>query len=448
MATLHRIVLAIASSLNNGTSSPAPQGGNRALSNEPNALAERQAQTSAKTPPLLNQVGKGIGKFWITAILATAIVPTTSIEQAQAADSPTPVMSPAGPSNYDVITRHLLVPAPAAIPLAAPAAPVIKKGVLAVGTYLVCAVGEWFIGRQMDKLTKDEVDKAAGQSASCGVESILWESNSTAITRIVNRGSFLPSFCPPGTMSVRQGQEDTPASGTWYNGTAMTEAESESQLYHARGTIIRASYELINSRGRKYAAAYVRARKDAFDREKRKVLAYFRRKLRDPSYNYNRLLDKETTEYKVGSYRVTSDFDDPHPRYEKLARPGEDKRAHTYEATVTWKMQPLLANGTWGNKIDMEHTFRKGATDNKGDLRLPAYKDNSFAFDFCESNQKITNIECGDSITRRVMDRDITEIKHVRVPDLDRPSFGIIPMKWELQETKIGTERVVVHDEN
>ena len=474
MNTFHKIVLAIAGSLNDGISSPAPQG-NRALRNKTTALADRQAQASAKTPPLLHRIGKGIGKFWIPILLAIATALTTSIEQAQAATL-TPEQIEArrealervarttrSARTNQVSTNRIIIrgtptarPAsrtpiqPAAVPppLLAPAAPVIKKAVLHVGTYLVCAVGEWFIGRQMDKLTKAEVDKAADQSASCGVESILWESNSTKITRIVNRGSFHPSWYLPGTMSARQGQEDTPASGTWYSGTAMTEAEAESQLYHARGTIIHASYELINSRGRKYAAAYVRARKDAFDSEKRKVLAYFRRTLRDSTYNYNRLLDKETREYKVGSYRVTSDFDDPHPRYEKLARPGEDKRAHSYEATVTWKMQPLLANGTWGNKIDMEHTFRKGATDNKGDLRLPAYKDNSFAFDFCESNQKITDIECGDSITRRVMDRDITEIKHVRVPDLDQPNFGIIPMKWELQETKIGTERVVVHDEN
>ena len=71
MATLHRIVLAIAGSLNNGTSSPAPQGGNRALRNKTTALADRQAQASAKTPPLLNRIGKGIGKFWISLLIAT-----------------------------------------------------------------------------------------------------------------------------------------------------------------------------------------------------------------------------------------------------------------------------------------------------------------------------------------------------------------------------------------
>lgn len=54
MITFHKIVLAIAGLLNNGISSPAPQG-NPALRNRTTALAsafaERQEPTSAKTPP-------------------------------------------------------------------------------------------------------------------------------------------------------------------------------------------------------------------------------------------------------------------------------------------------------------------------------------------------------------------------------------------------------------
>ena len=98
MNTFHKIVLALAGSLNNGTSSPAPQGnralnngtsspapqGNRALSNETNALAERQAQPSAKTPPIPNRIGKGIGKFWIPILLSTATVMSTIPHRASA----------------------------------------------------------------------------------------------------------------------------------------------------------------------------------------------------------------------------------------------------------------------------------------------------------------------------------------------------------------------------
>ena len=95
----------------------------------------------------------------------------------------------------------------------------------------------------------------------------------------------------------------------------------------------------------------------------------------------------------------------------------------------------------------MYKTFPKGDKDNRDEHRLPSYEDNSFPWDFCRSNQKITNIECGDSINRRVMDRDITEIRYVLVPV--RTWYGqLTGREWRLQETKIGTERIVVHDEN
>ena len=45
------------------------------------------------------------------------------------------------------------------------------------------------------------------------------------------------------------------------------------------------------------------------------------------------------------------------------------------------------------------------------------------------------------------MDRDITEIRYVLVPV--RTWYGqLTGREWRLQETKIGTERIVVHDEN
>ena len=101
MATLHRIVLAIAGSLNDGTSIPAPQG-DRALRNGTTALADRQAQASAKTPPLLNRIGKGIGKFWIPIFLATVLT-QAPIEQAGAASASTNQVSRPLPPRKKVV---------------------------------------------------------------------------------------------------------------------------------------------------------------------------------------------------------------------------------------------------------------------------------------------------------------------------------------------------------
>ena len=86
MNTFHKIVLALASSWNNGTSSPAPQG-NRAWSNKSNALDERQEPTSAETPPTPNR----IGKFWIPAIalvLLAFVTPNDAQAQRQAIPKP------------------------------------------------------------------------------------------------------------------------------------------------------------------------------------------------------------------------------------------------------------------------------------------------------------------------------------------------------------------------
>ncbi len=405
MATLHRIVLAIASSWNNGTSSPAPQG-NRALSNQTNALAERQEPTSAETPPILNRIGKGIGKFWIPILLVIATALTTSqIERVEAAwDSEKGQTAPPPPPTPDPVDILLTWGStnsassansvqPAAIPLAAPAAPVIKKASLHVGTYLVCAVGEWFIGKQMDKLTKAEVDKAAGQTATCGVESILWEGNSTKVTTRAIAGFSNMWGLLTGqntTLSVRQGQEDTAASGTFQGRTlnrTLTSAQAKSHLHHARGTLVMSTYELINSRGR-LDTVTISAREDKVADQNNKLIQRVRRRTGDSSWRFHKHIDERKVEYNVNSYRVTSDFNDPIPTYSKLREPGEDKRAHTYEATVTWKMRPLREDGRWGPEKKMKHTFPKGDTEDNGDLRLPSYEDSSFPFDFCESQSK------------------------------------------------------------
>ena len=203
MITFHKIVLAIAGLLNNGISSPAPQG-NPALRNRTTALAsafaERQEPTSAKTPPILHR----IGKFWIPILLV--IVTALMTSETKGADSTStnqiqiPLITPGMRAAVQSMIRHaesgsdrmlnghsvtgtsptllaqvrLTLPPtilqPAAVPLAPPASPVIKKAVLHVGTYLVCAVREWFIGKQLDSLTQAELDKADGQSATCGIE--------------------------------------------------------------------------------------------------------------------------------------------------------------------------------------------------------------------------------------------------------------------------------------
>ena len=143
------------------------------------------------------------------------------------------------------------------------------------------------------------------------------------------------------TLSVRQGQENTPASGTFsgpMGNRTLTSAQADSHLYHARGTIVMFTYEIINSSGRIDTIAAVQARGDKVAEQNNKYIQQVRRNTGDSSWRFHKHIDERKVEYDVGSYRVTSDFNDPIPTYSKLREPGLDEGAHTYEATVTWDM--------------------------------------------------------------------------------------------------------------
>ena len=389
MNTFHKIALALAGSLNNGTSSPAPQGGNRALSNETNALAsafaERQAQPSAKTPPILNPIGKGIGKFWIPILLATATaLSTIPIEKAGAwvridkngneSSGPSPSRIP---DPVDILltwgSTNSATYTPAAVP-PHPTWPLIKETALAAGTWLVAVIAEWAIHEQMDKAAKN----AEGQEATCEIEWVFWEENSTELTTTVYPGSFYPSWFPRGstkTTSARQGMQNTPASGTWgWDGKAMTGAEADSHLHHIRGTIITASYEVINSRRHRHSAIAFTCREDTFNTAKRRVLQAYRRRTGDSTWDYRKLLDKYTRKYNVRSYGINSNFDDPFPKLKKLAEPGIDEEARSYEVKATWKIRRLLGNGKFGAEIDMEKSSTKAKQTIEANSAFPITK--------------------------------------------------------------------------
>ena len=92
----------------------------------------------------------------------------------------------------------------------------------------------------------------------------------------------------------------------------------------------------------------------------------------------------------------------------------------------------------------MRKEWEKGKKDHKDDYYFPSYKDNYVPFDFCKDNQKIYDLECNDSITRRVIDRDITErrLHFVGTP------YSTGYTGYKSYDHKIGTKRVVIQDEN
>lgn len=93
---------------------------------------------------------------------------------------------------------------------------------------------------------------------------------------------------------------------------------------------------------------------------------------------------------------------------------------------------------------EMTEVWEKGEKDHKSDYYFLSYKDNYVPFDFCKDNQKIYDLEYNDSITRKVTDRDITELRRV----LTQGSNPYTGFSYEWRYVKTRTKRVVIQDEN
>lgn len=111
---------------------------------------------------------------------------------------------------------------------------------------------------------------------------------------------------------------------------------------------------------------------------------------------------------------MITDFDDPFPVYNDLAKEASNPKANRYEVTATWDMYPITTRGRYGTKEEKQRTFFKGERDRKNDLLFPSYIDNEVTYDFCEDNQKIENLKASKSIARKVVDRTIYEF-HLKV---------------------------------
>ena len=78
------------------------------------------------------------------------------------------------------------------------------------------------------------------------------------------------------------------------------------------------------------------------------ILSFIARETGNSTWRYGRLGRKHTTMYNVRSYGINSDFEDSFPILEKLAEPGIDKEAHSYEVTATWDVYPIMPDGSEG----------------------------------------------------------------------------------------------------
>ena len=407
MSTFYKIVLAIASSWNNGTSSPAPQG-NRALSNQTTDLAERQEPTSAKTPPPPNPIGKRIGKFWIPILLIAATALTTiPIEQVQAADSPTPVMSPSGPANYDVITRHLLVPAPVQpaavpVPVVVVAKPVLKKGAIVAGKWLIAVLAEYGVHTALDRVFQNNKD----QEANVTVKGARWASNEY-FKKISS-----PNTPPPRnvltTIATMGGEDDIASAEGWdaINNRSMTQHEAKNYMKRRIAIIKERTWSaIVPATPTKHAQTMffpVKARQDHYAQKEAQTLALYRANF--PGIIFTR--GGETIEkWKVGSFVMKSKFVDPAPILKALGTENAiDSEANYYEAEASWEYRELNPNGTWGEWKKRKKTFSQDTGDG-----IKSWDNHTFTFDFCKDNHDITAPAIYEGIRRFISKRPVYE---------------------------------------
>ena len=431
MATFHKIVLAIASSLNNGTSSLAPQGGNRALSNQTNALAERQAQPSAKTPPIPNPIGKGIGKFWIPLLLATATVLTPSKTEAATlldimvasglaqrladrgfvlsrADARITVNSDGTRVTNRVNPRTLQ-----AIPNTQPSAvlnPVVvnpvtgaalRKGAIKGGKWLIAVLAEYGVHSAIDRVLANNRD----QKATATVHGAQWVSNEYSI-RFLN-----PNSPPPRndlTTMADMGDEDDLSTAVGWNAISnrsMTQHEAKGYLERRIGSITVSTWAAIapstNPRILLQTMFFpIKARSDHYAVMEAQTLALYRANF--PGIIFTKG-GESIEKWKVGSFEMESDFDDPAPILKALGTENAiDSDANYYEATARWQYRELNPNGTWSKWYKGKKKFSQETADG-----IKSWEDHTFSFDFCKDNQEITDPEIYEGIERFVSTRDV-----------------------------------------
>ncbi len=432
MATFHKIVLAIASSWNHGTSSPAPQGGNRALSNQTNALAsafaERQAQPSAKTPPNPNRIGKGIGKFWIPILLATTLM-TIPIEQAEAQRTGMRLVPDARitiNSDGTRVTNRINPRTLQAIPNTQPSAvlnPVVvnpvtgaalRKGAIKGGKWLIAVLAEYGVHSAIDRVLANNRD----QKATTTVHGSRWLSHEYSYNITSPTNSIYP-YGGNWTTTANMGDRNilTSAYGWWGNlNRTMTQDEAIDVLEHrmSKSSIVRLvmsywdpTHRVRGRSGRLYPVIVVGHNIQAREGEITMQKAIELNRIRQSTGNRNIVWFREEQRQKfkrnIGSFGMFSDFVDPKPILKALGTENAiDSEANYYEATATWRYRNLKLNGTWGEWEDDEKTFSQDTGDG-----IKSWTDHHFSHDFCKNNQEITEPAIYEGIERFVSTRDV-----------------------------------------
>ena len=416
-----------------------PESGKDSKNNDTQTASQTTANGQAEKESRWTR--KRIGLFVVLALTGIATMLTTSlIEQAGAwftIDEDGNVRS--GPTPPAPV-QPVAVP----LPVVVVAKPVLKKGAIKAGTWLVAVALEWGIHELMDKFAKIEDEKATAT-----VHGARWLSNEYVHKAESPPGQHQRKYHNYTTTADTGDENDLASAFGWlgYPAMSLTQDQVWGMMYRIKGEIIEEMWVLndptyYNTSTREYGYVLpghiVRARKDSFESEKARKLRQWREVLSLPGLVYETLELRDTYKFNVGSFGMFSDFDDPTPILKVLGTANAiDSEANYYEAKATWRYRELLPNGTFGEWEDDEKTFSIETGDG-----IKSWEDHHFSFGFCKDNQEITDPAIYEGIERFLSTRDVFEKRNKYVGSVRRGGRRI-PQYKEV-EVKVGEEPVVV----
>lgn len=307
-------------------------------------------------------------------------------------------------------------PAAVPAPVVVVAKPLLKKGAIVAGKWLIAVLAEYGVHTAIDKVFED----TEGQEATVTVHGSRWLSHEYS-HEIKTPTPSIPPYGGNWTTTATMGDRDVLASaeGWWGNlNQAMTQDEAIDILDRKMAKVSVVNLEMsywdptarVRGRsGRLYPVVVIgyriRAKESHLAFVKSRALQEIRRDTGNPRIVWYKELQRETFKWNVGSFGMFSDFVDPAPILKKLGTENAiDSEANYYEATATWRYRNLAFYGTWRKWYNGKKTFSQETGDG-----IKSWEDHHFSYDFCKNGQEIIEPAIYEGIRRFISKRPVLE---------------------------------------
>ena len=353
-----------------------------------------------RTTPSTNQVSRPLLNR------NRAVAPTTPSTN-RVARPPTrisPTNQVQTPSRRTIPSRRT-TPAAVPVPVVVVAKPVLKKGAILAGKWLIAVLAEYGVHTALDRVFQNNKD----QEAYVTVHGAQWLSNEY-FWRSSNPNTPSPRNVLTTTATMKK-ENDTASAEGWdaINNRSMTQSEAKGHMKRRIASTTESTWSAIVpvSPTTQHAQTMffpIKARTDHYAAEEARILALYR--AMHPTIIFTKC-GEDLKKWKVGSFEMESDFDDPAPILKALGTENAiDSDANYYEATAKWQYRELNPNGEWSEWNNRKKKFSQETADG-----IKSWEDHTFDFDFCKDNHEITDPAIYEGIRRFISKRPVYERK-------------------------------------